>query len=143
MKWIKKFNESKFTEFDNILDDVDDVRDMCIDFGDLGLDYKLSIKNISKYELAEIGIRPEKVEFYILIEITDTSYGFKTDREEFNSILLRIKEYVESQGNIFLVSRYDEHDNYYLNDRGYTKFDEYLKDQGNFYGFEIKIIINS
>lgn len=142
MKWIKKFNESKFTEFDNILDDV---RDMCIDFGDLGLDYKLSIKNINKHELVEIGIRPEKIQFYkyILIEITDTSYGFKTDREEFNSILLRIKEYVESQGNIFRVSRYDEHDNYYLNDGGYTTFDEYMKDQGNFYGFEIRIIINS
>jgi hypothetical protein len=141
MKWIKKFNESKFTEFDNILDDV---RDMCIDFGDLGLDYKLSIKNVNKHDLVEIGIRPEKIKFYkyILIEITDTSYGLNTDREEFNSILLRIKEYVESQENIFLISRYDEHDNYYLNDRGYTTFDEYLKDQGNFYGFEIRIILN-
>lgn len=152
MKWIKKFNESRFTEFDNILDDV---KDMCIDFGDLGLDYKVMVKNINnitnlqsflsheKAKLTEIGINPVNIKFYkyILIEITDTSYGFETDREEFNSILSRIKDYIESQGNIFLVSRYDENDNYYLNDTGYTTFDEYLKDQGNFYGFEIRIII--
>jgi hypothetical protein len=144
MKWIKKFNESRFTEFDNILNDV---KDMCIDFGDLGLDYKVMVKNINSHEkvkLTEIGINPVNIKFYkyILIEITDTSHGFKTDREEFNSILSRIKDYIESQGNIFLVSRYDENDNYYLNDTGYTTFDEYLKDQGNFYGFEIRIILN-
>jgi len=161
MKWIKKFNESKFTEFDNILNDV---KDMCIDFGDLGLDYKVMVKNYNAQEKiqAQIAIggeiiskeidnkkvyvkNPVNIEFYkyILIEITDTSYGFETDREEFNSILSRIKDYIESQGNIFLVSRYDENDNYYLNDTGYTTFDEYLKDQGNFYGFEIRIIISS
>jgi hypothetical protein len=144
MKWIKKFNESRFAEFDNILNDV---KDMCIDFGDLGLDYKVMVKNINSHEkvkLTEIGINPVNIKFYkyILIEITDTSHGFKTDREEFNSILSRIKDYIESQGNIFLVSRYDENENYYLNDTGYTTFDEYLKDQGNFYGFEIRIILN-
>ena len=146
---IKKFNESKFTEFDNILADVED---MCIDFGDLNLDYKIKVKNLGNNEkvqirlkLLEIGINPENFHLYkyILIEITDTSYGYKTDREEFNLILTRIKDYIESQGDIFFVSRYDEHDLYYLNDTGYTTFDDYLKDQGNFYGFEIRIIINS
>jgi hypothetical protein len=38
-----------------------------------------------------------------------------------------------------LSSKSDEHDNYYLNDIGYTNFDDYLKDTANFYGFEIRI----
>ena len=93
MKWIKKFNESRFTEFDNILNDV---KDMCIDFGDLGLDYKVMVKNYNAQEKiqAQIAIggeiitkeidnkkvyvkNPVNIKFYkyILIEITDTSYS--------------------------------------------------------------------
>ena len=75
----------------------------------------------------------------IIIEITDTTYGFNIDQDEFNSIVKRIKDYVEEWGCNFYVSRFDENDNYYLNDRGYTTFDDYLKDPGNFYGFEIRV----
>jgi hypothetical protein len=81
MKWIKKFNESRFTEFDNILNDV---KDMCIDFGDLGLDYKVMVKNINSHEkvkLTEIGINPVNIKtIKITIEpIYNITKKFKID----------------------------------------------------------------
>lgn len=144
MKYLKKFNESK--EDDGFNEIFKHIEDLCLEFGDLGLDYV--VRPTANYTLSDNYIKSGKsidfrgtstLPYCILIEITDTSYGFQTDRESFNNVVKSIKDYVESEGCNFFISRYDEHDNYYLNDDGYTKFEEYLKDQGNFYGFEIRV----
>jgi hypothetical protein len=139
MKHLRKFNESKidFGLYDEIFQYV---MDLCVDFGDLGLDYHVSTKSLPGSVSVDLNVRSKAVlHKSIVIEITDTSYGFGINRDEFNSIVKRIKDYVEEHGCNFYVSRFDEHDNYYLDDRGYTKFEDYLNDSGNFYGFEINI----
>ena len=139
MKHLKKFNESKYDLelFEEILQYVNDLS---LDFVDLGLECQVKKSSLPGSVSPELNLNRRAILPYtILVEITDTSYGFSINRDEFNSIVKAIKDYVESQGCNFFVSRYDQHDNYYLNDRGYTTFDEYLKEQGNFYGFEIRI----
>jgi len=139
MKYLRKFNESKidFSLYDDIFQYV---CDLTLDFKDLGLSCRVDTKSLPGSVSADTNMR-EKVVLHksIIIEITDTTYGFSINRDEFNSIVKRVKDYVEDYGCNFYVSRFDEHDNYYLNDRGYTTFDDYLNDQGNFYGFEIRI----
>lgn len=138
MKYLKKFNESIEDDFFNEV--FKHIEDLCIEFGDLGLDYE--VKQISKSKARRWWPDSENnsaLSHTILIEITDTSYGFQIDRKIFNNIVKSIKDYSVSEGCNFFVSRYDEHDSYYLNDSGYTTFEDYLKDQGNFYGFEIRI----
>lgn len=137
MKYLKKFNES--IEDDVFNDIFKHIEDLCLEFGDLGLDYKVRPTAKAPDWTIQDFRKNSDLPYTILIEITDTSYGFQIDRKIFNSIVKSIKDYVESQECNFAISRYDEHDNYYLNDSGYTTFDDYLKDQGNFYGFEIKI----
>ncbi len=137
MRYIKPFNESKFELYDEIFQYV---QDLCLEFDDLGLDYKVYTKSLPGSVSVDLNVRSKSVLHKLIqIEITDTTYGFGIDMDEFNSIVKRIKDYVEDYGCNFYVSRFDEHDNYYLNDYGYTEFEDYLKDQGNFYGFEIKI----
>lgn len=139
MKYLKKFNESK-TDF-GLYDEIFQyVCDLTLDFKDLGLNCIVDTKSLPGSVSADINMREKAVlHKSIVIEVTDTTYGFGINRDEFNSIVKRIKDYVEDHGCNFYVSRFDEHDNYYLNDLGYTNFDDYLKDQGNFYGFEIRI----
>ncbi len=137
MRYIKPFNESKFELYDEIFQYV---QDFCLEFGDLGLDYRVDTKALPGSVSADLNVRSKAVLHNLIqIEITDTTYGFGINMDEFNSIVKGIKDYVEDYGCNFYVSRFDEHDNYYLNDYGYTEFEGYLKDQGNFYGFEIKI----
>jgi hypothetical protein len=62
----------------------------------------------------------------IKLEITDSTYRLFRTIDEFNSIVKRIKDYVEDQGCNFFVSRFDEHDNYLFDDTGYIKFEDYL-----------------
>jgi len=139
MKYLKKFNESKI-DFDMYDDIFQYVCDLTLDFKDLGLDCRVDTKSLPGSVSADTNMREKAVlHKSIIIEITDTSYGFSINRDEFNSIVKRIKDYVEDYGCNFYVSRFDEHDNYYLDDIGYTTFDDYLKDSGNFYGFEIRI----
>jgi hypothetical protein len=137
MKYLKKFNESK--EDDGFNEIFKHIEDLCLEFGDLGLDYKVRpTTKAPDWAIKDFG-NNSPLPHTILIEITDTSYGFQIDRETFNNVVKSIKDYVESEGCNFFISRYDEHDNYYLNDDGYTTFEEYLKDEGNFYGFEIRV----
>jgi hypothetical protein len=137
MRYIKPFNESKFELYDEIFQYV---QDFCLEFGDLGLDYRVDTKALPGSVSVDLNVRSKAVLHKLIqIEVTDTTYGFGINMDEFNSIVKGIKDYVEDYGCNFYVSRFDEHDNYYLNDYGYTKFEDYLKDQGNFYGFEIKI----
>ena len=139
MKYLKKFNESKI-DFDMYDDIFQYVCDLTLDFKDIGLDCRVDTKSLPGSVSADTNMREKAVlHKSIIIEITDTSYGFSINRDEFNSIVKRIKDYVEDYGCNFYVSRFDEHDNYYLDDVGYTTFDDYLKDSGNFYGFEIRI----
>jgi len=143
MKYLKKFNESKI-DFDMYDDIFQYVCDLTLDFKDLGLDCRVDTKSLPRYFYGlvsdDTNMREKAVlHKSIIIEITDTSYGFSINRDEFNPIVKRIKDYVEDYGCNFYVSRFDEHDNYYLDDIGYTTFDDYLKDSGNFYGFEIRI----
>lgn len=137
MKHIRKFNESIE---DGVFNEIfKHIEDLCIEFGDLGLDYKVRpTTKAPDWAIQDFG-NNSSLPHTILIEITDTSYGFQIDRETFNNVVKSIKDYVESEGCNFFISRYDEHDNYYLNDDGYITFEDYLKDQGNFYGFEIRV----
>ena len=143
MKFLRKFNEDKIDLYDEIFQYVSDLT---LDFKDLGLNCKVytsslpdSVSKANK-SFKYTNMRAKEVLYKsIIIEITDTTYGFGINMEEFNSIVERIKDYVEDLECNFYVSRFDENDNYYLNDIGYTTFDDYLKDTGNFYGFEIRI----
>lgn len=141
MKHIKSYKlfESKI-DFDLYDEIFQYVCDLTLDFKDLGLSCRVDTKSLPGSVSADTNMRAKAVlHKSIIIEITDTTYGFNIDQDEFNSIVKRIKDYVEEWGCNFYVSRFDENDNYYLNDRGYTTFDDYLKDPGNFYGFEIRI----
>lgn len=141
MKHIKSYKlfESKI-DFDLYDEIFQYVCDLTLDFKDLGLSCRVDTKSLPGSVSADTNMRAKAVlHKSIIIEITDTTYGFNIDQDEFNSIVKRIKYYVEDYGCNFYVSRFDENDNYYLNDRGYTTFDDYLKDPGNFYGFEIRI----
>lgn len=141
MKHIKSYKlfESKI-DFDLYDEIFQYVCDLTLDFKDLGLSCRVDTKSLPGSVSADTNMRAKAVlHESIIIEITDTTYGFNIDQDEFNSIVKRIKDYVEEWGCNFYVSRFDENDNYYLNDRGYTTFDDYLKDPGNFYGFEIRI----
>lgn len=142
MKHIKSYKlfESKI-DFDLYDEIFQYVCDLTLDFKDLGLSCRVDTKSLPGSVSADTNMRAKAVlHESIIIEITDTTYGFNIDQDEFNSIVKRIKDYVEEWGCNFYVSRFDENDNYYLNDRGYTTFDDYLKDQVyNFYGFEIRI----
>jgi hypothetical protein len=139
MRYLRNFNESKidFGLYDDIFQYI---CDLTLDFKDLGLGCIVNTKSLPGSVSVDLNVRSKAVlHKLILIEITDTTYGFGINMDDFNSIVKRIKDYVEDYGCNFYVSRFDEHDNYYLNDMGYTTFDDYLKDPGNFYGFEIKI----
>ena len=142
MKHIKSYKlfESKI-DFDLYDEIFQYVCDLTLDFKDLGLSCRVDTKSLPGSVSADTNMRAKAVlHESIIIEITDTTYGFNIDQDEFNSIVKRIKDYVEEWGCNFYVSRFDENDNYYLNDRGYTTFDDYLKDHVyNFYGFEIRI----
>jgi hypothetical protein len=139
MKYLRKFNESKI-DLDIFHEIFQYVCDLTLDFKDLGLNCRVYTSSLPGSVSADTNMRAKAVLFKsIIIEITDTTYGFGINMDDFNSIVKRIKDYVEDYGCNFYVSRFDEHDNYYLNDMGYTTFDDYLKDPGNFYGFEIKI----
>lgn len=141
MKHIKSYKlfESKI-DFDLYDEIFQYVCDLTLDFKDLGLSCRVDTKSLPGSVSADTNMRAKAVlHESIIIEITDTTYGFNIDQDEFNSIVKRIKDYVEEWGCNFYVSRFDENDNYYLNDRGYTTFDDYLKDPGNFYGFEIRV----
>jgi len=139
MKFLRKFNEAKI-DLDLYNEIFQYVFDLTLDFKDLGLNCRVYTSSLPGSVSTDTNMR-EKAVLYksIIIEITDTTYGFSINMEEFNSIVERIKDYVEDYGCNFYVSRFDENDNYYLNDIGYTTFDDYLKDTGNFYGFEIRI----
>ena len=141
MKHIKSYKlfESKI-DFDLYDEIFQYVCDLTLDFKDLGLSCRVDTKSLPGSVSADTNMRAKAVlHESIIIEITDTTYGFNIDQDEFNSIVKRIKDYVEEWGCNFYVYRFDENDNYYLNDRGYTTFDDYLKDPGNFYGFEIRV----
>ena len=138
MRYLISFNESLYN-FGLLQEVLEFCQDVSLDFKDLGLE--CIVKKTSTPDdlnLRDHGLKsvlPNKV----LIEIKDTSYGFGIDTLEFNLIVQRLKNYADNQGLNFFVSRFDEHDNYYLDDIGYTSFEDYMKNPGNFFGFEISI----
>jgi hypothetical protein len=139
MKHLKYFYESQKNS--DLLQEVYEYcEDISLDFKDLGLECKIEKKSLPGSVSSDLNLRSKAVlPVKIQIEVQDTSYGFGIDTSEFNSIVERLKNYSESQGLNFYVSRFDEHDNYYYDDIGYTSFEDYMKNPGNFFGFEIGI----
>jgi hypothetical protein len=158
MNYLKSFNEAKI-DFDLYDEIFQYVKDISLDFEDLGLYYTISERplpgSLSTYNLRyPLSVKKVVLHKSIKLEITDSTYRLFRTIDEFNSIVKRIKDYVEDQGCNFFVSRFDEHDNYLFDDTGYIKFEDYLssltkprlkiksfqnRNPGIFYGFEITI----
>lgn len=139
MRYLISFNESLYN-FDLFQEVLEFCQDVSLDFKDLGLECIVKKMSLPGSVVPDLNLRNKAVLPYkVLIEIQDTSYGFGIDTLEFNSIVERLKNYADNQGLNFYVSRFDEHDNYYLDDIGYTTFEDYMKNPGNFFGFEISI----
>ena len=153
MNYLKSFNEAKI-DFDLYHEIFDYVKDISLDFGDLGLYYTISERPLPGSVSRENFRSKAVLHKSIKLEITDPTYELFRIIDEFNLIVKRIKDYVEDQGCNFFVSRFDEHDNYLFDDTGYIKFEDYLsslteprlkirsfqnRNPGIFYGFEITI----
>ena len=97
MKHIKSYKlfESKI-DFDLYDEIFQYVCDLTLDFKDLGLSCRVDTKSLPGSVSADTNMRAKAVlHESIIIEITDTTYGFNIDQDEFNSIVKRIKDYVE------------------------------------------------